>query len=275
MTVAAPAQAAETRKDLVFAEVDGQSLKLDLYLPDQAEGSSLLVFIHGGGWQSGNKSNCSLDWLADEGYSVASISYRLTDRAIFPAQIHDCKAAVRWLRAHADQFGYRTDRIAVAGTSAGGMLAALMGTSGDVESLEGSVGNNLDQSSRVQAVIDYFGATDFILRSRTQPSRANAVGSVSYKLFGGAASEQVELATLASAVTHVTPDDPPMLVLHGLEDQTVLPDQSQRIEMVYREAGLPIKLVELPGAGHGGGEFFNEANRNIVITFLRNTLGND
>lgn len=267
------AQAAGPRitKDLEFANVDGHRLRLDLYQPETGKGP-LVVWIHGGGWQGGSKNSCPIQWLTEHGYSVASISYRLTDKATFPAQIHDCKGAIRWLRANAEKYGYATDKIAVAGSSAGGHLAALVGTSGDVKQLEGTVGGNLDQSSRVDCVVDYFGATDFVLRSKTQPSRANKEGSVVYKLLGGGADQKVELAKLASAAFHVTQDDPPFLVLHGDKDNTVLLDQSQRIEEVYREAGLPLELIIIPGAGHGGNVFYSEKYRQPVEAFLKKHL---
>ncbi len=250
-----------------YANVDGQSLKLDLYHAATADPAPVVVWIHGGAWIQGNRAPCPIAYLTDHGYTVASISYRFTDKAIFPAQIHDCKAAVRWLRAL-----YPNSKIAVAGASAGGMLAALLGTSGDVKELEGTVGEHLDQSSRVDAVIDYFGATDFVLRSKTQPKRANEPGSVVYKLFGGGANEKVELAQLASAAYHVSPDDPPMLVFHGDQDKVVLIDQSQRIDEVYKKAQLPIELVVLPGVGHGGKEFFGDTNKKKIFSFLFKTL---
>ncbi len=255
-------------KDLEFAQVDGHSLKLDLHFPLNAEGSCLVVWIHGGGWHKGSKNSCALKWLVEHGYTVASISYRLTDKATFPAQIHDCKAAVRWLRANANKYGFSTDKIAVAGSSAGGHLAALLGTSGGVKELEGTVGDHLDQSSRVDAVIDFYGATDFVLRSKTQPHRANEKGSVVYLLLGGGANEKVDLAKQASAVYHISKDDPPFLVFHGNKDKTVLLDQSQRIHEAYEAAGLPIDLHVLQGAGHGGKEFYEGKNRDIVLAFL-------
>jgi acetyl esterase/lipase len=232
-------------KDIEFANVDGHSLKLDLYLP--ADG---------------------ITWLTDHQFAVASISYRLTDKAIFPAQIHDCKASIRWPRANAGKYGYGVDRIGVSGSSAGGHLAALVGTSGGVKELEGTVGGNVDQSSRVDAVVDFYGATDFVLRSRTQPHRANQKGSVVYLLLGGGADEKVELAKQASAAFHVTQDDPPFLVFHGGNDKTVLLDQSERINEVYMKAGLPITLHVLKGSGHGGDEFYSGERRGLISEFL-------
>ena len=116
------------------------------------------MFIHGGGWKGGARSNSKLNWVAGHGYAVASIEYRFSQEALFPAQILDCKGALRWLRAHQKEYGYDASRVVVAGTSAGGHLAALTGTSGDVEDLEGDTGGNADQSSRVQGVIDYYSA---------------------------------------------------------------------------------------------------------------------
>ena len=259
-------------KDLEFAVVDGHSLKLDLYLPENVKSAPLLVWIHGGGWRAGSKNNCSVSWLAEKGFAVASISYRLTDKAIFPAQIHDCKAALRWLRANKSKYAYSSEKVAVAGSSAGGMLAALMGTSGDVKALEGTVGGNNDQSSRVDAVIDFYGASDFILRSKTQPHRANKEGSVVYRLLGGGADKKVELAKQASAAYHVSSDDPPMLVFHGDKDNTVLLDQSLKIQEVYKKAQLPLDLHILKGAGHGGKQFYSEDNKKKMLVFLNKYL---
>ena len=262
-----PALGVERLDNVRFAEVDGQELFLDLYLPESS-GPELVVYIHGGGWKGGSKSSCLVDWLVNYGYAVASIDYRLTDQAIFPAQIHDCKGAIRWLRANAKQYGYSVDRIAVTGTSAGGHLSALLGTSADVKELEGDVGGNLDFSSRVDAVVDFYGPTDFILRSKTQPHRANEKGSVVYRLLGGGADQKTQLAKLASPVTHVGSGDPPFLVLHGDQDKTVLMDQSERLAEVYQRAGLPLDLVVLPGSGHGGKTFFTGEARKRVVQFL-------
>jgi acetyl esterase/lipase len=256
-------------KDIEFASVNGQSLKLDLHLPETPGGSRLVVWIHGGGWRAGSKNRCQLSWLSNHGYTVASISYRLSNVAKFPAQLHDCKAAIRWLRAHAGDHGYLADRIAVSGASAGGHLATLVGTTGGNDRLEGTVGEHLDQSSRVQAVADFYGPTDFVLRSRTQPSRANKKGSVVYNLLGGGADQKVKLAKQASAVYHVTADDPPLLVFHGDMDKTVLLDQSRSIERAYRKTGLPVQLHVVSGSGHGGTRFYTGQNGKRVLSFLQ------
>lgn len=259
-------------KDIEFALVDGHSLKLDLYQPSKPEGSALLVWIHGGGWRKGTREKCFLKWLPKHGYTVASISYRLSNVAKFPAQLHDCKAAVRWLRANAGKYGYRTGKIAVAGASAGGHLTALMATTADNPELEGKVGGNLDQSSRIQAAVDYYGATDFILRSKTQPSRANEKGSVVHDLLGGGAHEKTALAKQASAAYHVSRDDAPLLVFHGNKDNTVLLDQSQAIVKAYQKSGSRVQIYVIGGAGHGGNLFYEGVNAQRLLTFLGTSL---
>lgn len=256
-------------KDIEFAVVQDQSLKLDLYLPEAPKGSGLVVWIHGGGWRKGNKGKCFITWLPDHGYTVASISYRFSDVAKFPAQLHDCKGAVRWLRANAGKYGYDAAKIFVAGASAGGHLSTLMATTSGHKLLEGRVGGNLDQSSSVQAAIDYYGATDFVLRSKTQPSRANEKGSVVYELLGGGAHAKVAEAKLASACYHVSKDDPPLLVFHGANDKTVLLNQSQAIQKAYKKAGLPIELHVVENAGHGGKIFYSGENAKRLLDFLR------
>src|SRR5687767_8759314 len=153
-------------RDVEYATVGDVSLRLDLYLPSDGEGPfPVLVWIHGGGWMEGSKNLAPNSFQVRQtarGYAVASINYRLSQQAIFPAQIHDCKAAVRWLRAHAREYNLDPDRVASWGSSAGGHLATLLGTSGDVEDLEGSVGGNLEFSSRVQATVDMFGPSNFL-----------------------------------------------------------------------------------------------------------------
>ncbi len=255
-------------KNLQYAEVDGKPLLLDLYLPEKPEGSPLVVWVHGGGWKGGSKQKCFLKWLANFGYTVASINYRLVDVAKWPAQLHDCKAAIRWLRANSKTYGYNPDCVIAAGSSAGGHLVALLGTTGDNDELEGAVGGNGEQSSRVQAVVDYYGATDFLLRSKTQSWKVNKPGSVVYNLLGGPANQLVEKAQQASAKFHVTPDDPPLLVFHGVKDTTVLMNQTDAIEEAYKKAGLPVTVFRLKNSGHGGIEFYTGKNAEHLCAFL-------
>jgi acetyl esterase/lipase len=257
-------------RNLVYAEVDDQPLQLDLYLPAASQKPPLVVWIHGGGWRAGSRKNPKMQDLTKHGYALASISYRFTDKAIFPAQIHDCKAAIRWLRAHAGSYGYNADWIAVAGSSAGGHLALLVGVSADVAELEGKIGNHFDQSSRVQAIIDYFGPSDFVLRGKTQPERAYTEKSGSFALLGGLQTQTLsqERERFASPAHYVSADDPPLLVFHGTADQTVLLDQSQRIVSLYHEADLAARLVTLEKAGHGGKPFFSGEHFGTAKSFL-------
>ena len=256
-------------KDIEFAKVQGQSLKLDLYLPAKPKNTALVIWIHGGGWRNGTKEKCFITWLPEHGYAVASISYRLSNIAKFPAQLHDCKGAIRWLRAHAKQYGYNPDKFYVAGSSAGGHLTALMATTSGHKKLEGTTGGNLKQSSAVQGAIDYYGATDFILRSKTQPSRANEKGSVVYDLLGGGAHEKIEAAKLASACYHISKDDAPLLIFHGTNDKTVLIDQSQAIEKKYKKMNLEVEFHTVEGAGHGGNVFYSGENAERLLNFLK------
>ena len=247
-------------QNLVYATAEGSDLKLDLYVPQGAASPPLVVWIHGGGWRGGNKANPKLKTVTEHGFALASISYRFTDKAIFPAQIHDCKAAIRWLRAHESTYGYDASWIAVAGSSAGGHLALLVGVSADVEKLEGKLGDYPDQSTRVQAIIDYFGPSDFVLRGKTQPERAYTNRSGSLALLGGTPEQKpsTETERFASPAAYVSSDDPPLLIFHGDKDKTVLLDQSEHMLKVYRESDLPAELVVLKGKGHGGGAFFQD-----------------
>lgn len=257
------------QRGIVFSEVDGRALELDIHVPQGTKNPPLVVWIHGGGWRAGSKNRPPIRALTAHGYAVASISYRFTDKALFPAQIHDCKAAIRWLRAHAANYGCNADWIAVAGGSAGAHLALLLGVSGGIEKLEGTVGNDLAVSSRVQAVIDYYGPADFVLRGKTQPERAYTEKSGSFALLGGAQGRiDPGMEMFASPATYVSDDDPPLLVFHGDADKVVLPDQSERMVAAYQNAGLESELVVLKNSGHGGQQFFKGGHFEKALEFL-------
>ena len=261
------------KRDLVYASVSGKKLKLDLHLPATTATDRkppLYVWIHGGAWREGSRTNPRPANLTSHRFAVASISYRFTEDAIFPAQIHDCKAAIRWLRANANRHGYRADWIAVGGGSAGGHLAMLLATSGGVAELEGTVGGNLEHSSRVQAVIDYFGPSDFELRGKTQPDRAYTDKSGSFALLGGRNGKvPLKMERFASPATYVSSDDPPLLIFHGTADKVVLPDQSEHIARRYQASGLTAQLVMVEGAGHGDKAFFQGKNFETALRFLQ------
>ena len=260
--------------DEIFAEIDGHPLRLSVTLPDGVPHPPLVVWIHGGGWRNGSYKNNRLAWLTEHGYATASISYRLTDRATFPAQIHDCKAAIRWLRAHAARLGYDGTRIAAAGSSAGAHLAMLLGTSAGNAELEGHIGGNLDCSSAVTAVVQYFGPSDFILRAKTQPHSATSPDRGSFKLLNGHLTGHIDmdLARLASPAFHVSAESPPLISIQGLADDKVLPDQAERITDAYQAVGRPCELYRVPGAGHGSKQCFEGEYREAVIRFLQRYL---
>lgn len=256
-------------RDLTYAKAGEHELKVDLYLAKEYESKPpLVVWIHGGGWRQGSKDRCPFKWLAEEGYAVASVQYRLTDKARFPAQIHDCKAAIRWLRASAEKYGYDAKRIGAVGISAGGHLVALLGTSGGVKELEGKLGEHLDQSSRVQAVLDMCGPTDFILRWKENPEKRNSADSPVGLLLGGAVSEKQELARLASPASHVTKDDAPLRIVHGTNDPLVSPRQSEHLRDLYQKAGLEVTLELIQGGGHVPREFFDKTRRELTLEFF-------
>lgn len=259
-------------RDVVFASPDAHDLKLNLFLPDETEKAPLVVFIHGGGWRAGSYERCPVKWLTEHGFAVASIGYRLTDKAIFPAQVHDCKAAVRWLRAHEGDYNYDASHITAMGTSAGGHLALMLGVTAGDKQLEGEVGDNTDASSEVQAVVDFFGPSDFLLRTRTQPSKTESASGSVYKLLGGKASDKQELARLASPAHHVGKGDPPLLVLHGENDRVVLIDQAQAMVDAYKQYDLDVEFIKIPNAVHGGNVFFNAQQRQSVVEFLNKHL---
>jgi acetyl esterase/lipase len=243
-----PLVGVKTERDLTYATVDGdRKLQLDLYVPEKAEGQlPLVIWIHGGGWRGGTKNVCPAAPFAMRGYVVASVEYRLSDVAKFPAQIEDCKAAIRWLRANADRYHIDPAKVGVWGGSAGGHLVALLGTAGDHKSWD--VGEHTDQSSRVQAVCDFFGPADLGHMPDDQAKRAD--GAVAL-LLGGSVADKRDAARAASPITYVSKDDPPFLICHGTEDRLVPLAQSEKFHDALKDAGVTAKLVKVQGGGHG------------------------
>jgi len=258
----------DVKRDLEFARVGDLPLQLDLYLPPAAR-PPLVVFVHGGAWRAGSKSEFPLGGLVAEGFAVASIDYRLSTQAPFPAQAHDIKAAIRYLRAHQTELGIDARRIVIAGSSAGGHLAALVGVTNGNKALEGSVGENLDQSSDVQGIISLFGASDLmtILSQSTEHGLQVRVPALQL-LLGGQPSEKPDLARLASPVEHIDAHDPPLLLIHGDADPQMPPAQSKELADAYQHAGLPVQLVIIPGAVHGGKQFFDPERIALMKEFL-------
>lgn len=264
------AVAAEPKyRDIEYARVGDVSLKLDLYLPKQAN-APLVVYVHGGAWRAGSKSDVPIVKLLDHGFAIASVDYRLSTQARFPAQVHDIKAAIRFLRASSEQFDISTRRIAIIGSSAGGHLAALVGvTDGDKE-LEGSVGRHPDQSSTVQSIVSLYGASNLqtILSQSTETGLKMRVPALQL-LLGGQPTEKPELAKLASPVAHLDKHDPPLLLIHGDADPQMPPQQSREFAEAYGALGLPVEFITVAGGKHGGAEFYDTERTTKMALFLK------
>ncbi|MBV6500185.1 MAG: hypothetical protein CJBNEKGG_02655 [Prosthecobacter sp.] len=249
----------EALRDLPYAATDNPRQKLDLYLPkNRRPGKPLpvIVFIHGGGWRAGDKSSgiSNLSRFVESGdYAGVSVGYRLTQEAQWPAQIHDCKAAIRWIKAHAAEHGLDATKIGVWGSSAGGHLVSFLGTSGDVKELEGTLGAHLDQDSGVTCVVNYFGPEDFLTMIR-QPSSVDRTKGRDYPealLLGGPVPEREAAAREASPVTHVSKGDAPFFTAHGTEDPLVPFAQAEEIHAALKKAGVSSLLQVMSGGGHG------------------------
>ena len=260
--------------DLNYAGTQNWRQTLDLYVPKTPPKKALplLVFIHGGGWEQGDKNDTGalLALIKDNAYIGASINYRLTNEGKHPTQINDCKAAIRWLRAHANDYNIDKDKIGVFGISAGGHLVSLLGTSGDVKELEGSVGGNRDQSSRVTCVVNFCGPANFLTfggqGSVIDPENA---GSGVGKLLGGKVSRHQDTAKAASPITYVTKDDAPFLHLHGTKDNLVPLAQPKEFDAALKAAGVSSTLITGEGAGH---VFFSQELIDKIRTFLDHHL---
>lgn len=263
-------------RDLAYVENGHPRQKLDLYLPADGENRPLIVWIHGGAFRMGSKEGNENDQLPFDylrkGYALASLNYRLSQHAIFPAQIEDCKAAVRWLRARSAEFKLDPKRFAAWGPSAGGHLAAMLGTAGHVTELE--VGAHLDVSSRVQYVVDYFGPTDFLqMDTQRLPDGMihDAADSPESELVGGPIQEYPEKVARANPVTYVTADSPPFLIVHGDCDPLVPYGQSLLLVEALEKAGVDVTFYTVEGGGHG--RFTDPKVPALTAAFLAKHLG--
>ena len=266
-------QAAREFKDVVYANVGGKDLGLDVYLPAGVQSPPLLVWVHGGAWSSGSKAPAPMVFVAN-GFALASIDFRQSTEARFPAQVHDIKAAIRFLRAKAGTYGYRTDRIAIGGSSSGGHLAALVGVTNGHAELEGTVGGDLKDSSAVQAILDYYGASNLTtILAQSTPFGLNMRRPALERLLGAVPEQATELAALASPVMHVDRNDPPLHLLHGDQDPQMPINQSHELEGAYKKLGLDVSFDVVYGAAHGGDRFLAGEYLNRAVAFLRRTLG--
>lgn len=266
-------EGAKAHRDLAYVPDGHLRQKLDLYVPEEPKGP-LLVWIHGGGWAAGSKDEAQGLQMLDQGYAVASVGYRFSQDALFPAQIQDCKAAIRWLRAHAKEYGYDPQRIAVWGASAGGHLTALLATTSGTKEFD--VGGNLDQSSAIQCGIDLFGPTDFIdWKAPTELPIVQPTGkeSLLVRLIGGTAAEKPELARKASPLVWAGKDAAPLYIIHGTVDPLVGLEQSERLAEKLKKEGAEVVLDVVKDGGHGGKDFFDPQRLLKLLAFLDKHVG--
>lgn len=257
----------KTIRNVEYANPGGiRSLLLDLYLPtkDYDKPLPVVMWIHGGGWRKGSKENCPLIWLANEGYAVVSLGYRLIPEAKWPMPLDDSRAAIRFLRSNAGKYKLDPQRIVVAGGSSGGNLASITGV---FDALRDEA-----VSSQVQGVIDFYGASDALTMPPNVPgpdkTDADLAKTNAARLIGGIVRDHPDLAKQMSPLYHVSKGDPPFLIIHGDQDKQVPLEQSERLHAKLKEAGVPSTLHVIKGAGHGGKEFESPDVRKWVLEFL-------
>jgi uncharacterized sulfatase len=266
--------------DLSYARTNNPRQTLDLLLPKSPRNDKplpVVAFIHGGAWQGGDKRqglSALVGFVQSGEYAGVTIGYRLSGEATWPAQIHDCKAAIRWVRGHARKYHLDPDRIGVMGPSAGGHLVALLGTSGGIEALEGDLGEYRSTSSRVSCVVDEFGPSELLAMGRSPGLDHDSPNSPESRLVGGPVQERKNVARSASPVTHVTSDDPPFLIIHGTADPLVPFDQSKRLHDALRRVGVEALLIPVTDGGHGGFRS-PELQRRIGRFFDKHLLGRE
>ena len=272
-----------TFSNLDYVGSGNSKQSLDLYIPSWlTKPAPLIIYIHGGGWKGGSKGNAMgfCDTLFAHGYIVADINYRLSGDSIFPAQIYDCKAAVRWLKVHAAQYNIDTNKIAVTGSSAGGHLASLLGTSGGVDSLEDFGLSSITATSKVHAVIPFYGPSDFLQMdlhipftppdSCTNPLIHDTPSSPEAKLLGCQISLCPERVRKANPVTYIDAADPPFKIYHGTFDCSVPPHQSILLDSALKAAEVFSSLSLLEHVGHGFRP--NSEQKQEMLEFLNTHL---
>jgi acetyl esterase/lipase len=283
--------AVKLEADIPYAGTDNPRQRLNLLLPRTPKDDRplpVIAHIHGGAWLGGDRTaghGKLAGYVAGGEYAAVAIGYRLTGEATWPAQVHDCKAAIRWIRANAKKYNLDPDRIGVVGESAGGHLVAILGTSGGVRDLEGELGAHKDVSCRVQCVVDEFGPAD-IPAMQGAGSRMDHDGpnSPEGKLVGGRVKDRKEVAIAASPITYVAPDNPPFLIMHGNKDPIVPYNQSERFSAALKKAKVECYFVTVDGAGHGGfrnpevqkreRQFFDRHLRGVKATISEETIPN-
>ncbi len=273
------ASVAPTHQDLAYASLS-EAQKLDLYIPTSGSAPyPLVIMVHGGGFMFGDKADggglTGVDTLLAAGYAVASINYRLSGEAQYPAQIFDAKAAVRFLRANAATYNLNPEKFGAWGASAGGNLVSLLGTTCGVAELEGADLGNADQSSCVQAVVDWFGPIDFLkmqeqFEGTSCSSNTNDASSPESKLVGAPIQTVPEKVALTNPMNYITADDAPFFIENGTADCNIPPIQNKNLaDALSAVIGADkVTYVSLEGAGHGGSQFETAENLALVVAFL-------
>jgi len=267
----------KAERNIPYVEHGHRNQVLDLFLPEQPSEKPLplMIWIHGGAWMGGSQANPPVLYLVSKGFAVASIQYRFSQDAVWPAQAYDCKAAIRFLRAHAAEYNFEPDHFGVGGDSAGGHLAAFVGTSGDVKEMEGDLGNP-GVSSRVQAVVDWFGPTDLTaMGQQSGPDsmiQHDAPNSPESRLLGGPVQEKRDLARTANPLTYIDENDPPFLIMHGDNDRLVPLGQSVILAKALIDAGVEVTMKTIHGAGHEGPQFRDAESRQLIEESLSRKL---
>lgn len=265
-----------TYEALEYARPGGVPLLLDLRVPDTAGPHPVIIYLHSGAWISGDRTGGPALRQATRGYAVASIDYRLAPQHIWPAQVEDAKAAVRWLRANAARFQLDANRIGVFGASAGGHIGSILGTSGGVAALEGLDHGNAQFSSRVKVVVDFYGPSDLLKIEEQKlpciPLDGNSPFMPPSLLMGCPIQQCREKTATANPITYITPDDPPFLIVQGMLDCLVPYKQSVILHDALDAAGLDSRLILVPNGEHGGRAFDEARYKEAVDQFLDTKL---
>ena len=259
----------EITKNLVYAETDNKKLQLDIYKPKNQKEPYLIVWVHGGAWHSGSKENPPLG-LLPYGYALASVDFRASTEKPFPANVHDIKAAIRFLRANASKYGYKSEKIIIWGGSSGGHLAALVATTNNDSILEGSLGNYTSTSSSVQACLDFYGPTNFLtILNQSNPHGLNVRLPALAILLGKPLEQVTELAKSASPFYQVDATDPPIFIVHGEQDVQVPINQSIELLSAYKSKNLKVQIEFVPNAGHTDPIYYKKDMMEKVVKFLK------
>ncbi|MGH8024952.1 MAG: alpha/beta hydrolase fold domain-containing protein [Limisphaerales bacterium] len=263
----------KAERNIPYVKNGGPNQVLDIFPPEtpSAKPLPLMIWVNGGAWLGGDQHDPPVLFLVTNGFAVASIQYRFSSQVKWPGQAYDVKAAIRFLRANAARYNFDPGHFGIGGDSAGGHLAAFAGTSGDVKSMEGDLGNP-GYSTKVQAVVDWFGPTDLTqMEKEAKPGswiQHNSPDAPEALLLGGPVQQMKELAATANPITYITSNEPPFLIMHGDNDLLVPWGQSDILAKALIDAGNEVTMKTIHGAGHEDRRFHSPANQRLMLDFL-------